>query len=648
MKSAIFAMGRLVPIALLSSLGIARGQDFDREIRPIFAAHCFRCHGKDKPKGGIDLTRYTREPDVVADLKTWRGIGEAVSEAVMPPAGEPELGEDDRERVARWLGAAVMHAEEATPSDPGPGIPRRVTRREYRNMVRDLFGVSVDVESYLPDARSAAGYDNEAAQLSVPPDLLEKYLLLAERVVDAAFPNIYNSRRQEPIKGWFAAWEGEPLVEGGKKGVTARVAAELDLRRLARLAYRRPAEEGEVAILLKLFDGAYADKKSFHEGLRFAVKGLLLAPQFLYRTEVPPGDETPILAEDFELASRLSFFLWSSLPDAELLRLAEAGELRRPGVLRAQARRMMKDPKARALATDFPPQWLFGRLARHTLDRVLFPDYTPALAKSAEDELATFFQTLVKDGRSVIELLDADYTFANEELAGVYGLKGVAGKELRRVPIDDRRRGGLLGMAVVLQKTSMPNRTSPTIRGKWVLDSILGTPPPPPPSTVNTAVDAAGLAEDGRVLSFREKLALHAKQGSACGECHRKIDPLGFALEDFSPLGQLRVTEDGKPVDNTGRLAGGPELKGAASVKAVLLDRKDRFLRNLVVQLLTYALGRELGPYDLPTVRRVADAVKAGQYRADLLIEEVAVSYPCLHKRAPREAEAPQPTEGKE
>ena len=307
---------------------------------------------------------------------------------------------------------------------------------------------------------------------------------------------------------------------------------------------------------------------------------------------------------------------------------------------------MLKDPKIRRLADDFPPQWLFGRLARHTIDRVLFPDYTPALAKAADDELAATFEALVKEGRSVLELLDADSTFVNEELAAVYGIKGVAGNELRKVALTDRKRGGLVGMAVVLQKTSMPNRSSPTIRGKWVLDSILGNPPPPPPPTVNTSVDSSAPAEDGRILSFREKLDLHAKQGSSCAGCHRKIDPLGFALEDFNPLGQFRETDNGRPVDNTGRLPGGPELKGVASVKAVLLERKDQFLRNLVEHLLTYALGRELGPHDLPTIRRVADAVKARGYRADALIEEVATSYPCLYKRAARESEASPPTGG--
>ena len=324
----------LLAAIVLGLIREARGQDFDREIRPILDAHCLKCHGKEKPKGGVDLARFTKLSDVVADLKAWRVVGEVVSEGVMPPSDEPELAEEDRKRVVGWLAETVANAEGAEPSDPGPTTTRRVTRREYRNMVRDLFGVTVDVEAYLPETHSAAGYDNEVSQLAVPPDLLEKYLLLAERVADAAWGNIYNTRRNEPIKGWFAIWEGEPLVEGGKQGVKAREAAEIDLRSLARLAYRRPPDDAEVAILLKLFDGAYAEKKNFYDSLQYAVKGLVLSPQFLFRTEVEPEGEGSIPADDFELASRLSFFLWSSLPDAELLRLAEAGELHKPDIVR--------------------------------------------------------------------------------------------------------------------------------------------------------------------------------------------------------------------------------------------------------------------------------------------------------------------------
>ena len=298
---------------------------------------------------------------------------------------------------------------------------------------------------------------------------------------------------------------------------------------------------------------------------------------------------------------------------------------------------MCKEPKIRGLARDFPPQWLFGRLANHQLDSVLFPDYTPALASAAGDELATYFEKLLQDGKSIVELLDSDYSYLNEDLAALYGVKGVSGPALRKVALGDRRRGGLVGMAVVMQKTSMPNRTSPTIRGKWVLDSLLGQPPPPPPDDVNNAdVDSKKPNPDGKVLSFREKLALHAQSGSACVNCHRKIDPIGFSLENFDPLGRYRDKLNGQPVFNSGQLPDGTKLQGVESVKKVLLARQDLFLRNLVRQLLTYALGRDLQPADLPTIHRITQTVKARHYRLDVLVEEVVMSYPFLYKRAPR------------
>ena len=407
--------------------------------------------------------------------------------------------------------------------------------------------------------------------MAVPPELFEKYLLLAEHVVDHAFPNIYNTRQKEPIKSWFLGWEGR------KEGLKARAAAEQNLRQLARLAFRRPAEEKEIASLMKLFDRAFAEKKGFHESLRYSVKGMLVLPQFLFRVESLPPDQTVTAVNDPELASRLSFFLWSSLPDQELLNLAATGELHRPETLRRQVKRMLKDPKIGGLAGDFPPQWLFGRLANHQLDQVLFPDYTPALVKAAREELAIFFEKLLQNERSVVEMLDCDYTWLNEDLAAIYGIKGIAGPELRRVALTDRRRGGLVGMAISMQKTSMPNRTSPTIRGKWVLDSLLGAPPPPPPADVNNAeVDSKKPTPDGKILTFREKLALHASTGSACVNCHRKIDPLGFALENFDPLGRYRDKDNGLPVFNTGKLPDGTAMQGVESVKAVLLRAQGR------------------------------------------------------------------------
>lgn len=613
--------------------------DFQKDIRPVLQARCFSCHGSQKQKGNLDLERYVHLGQITADLKQWKAVAEAVSSKQMPPKGH--MGPDDkqREEIVRWIEGVVKEAENASPSDPGPSLPRRVTRREYRQLIHDIFGTDPDVDTYLPEARSPSGYDNQIAQLSVTPELMEKYLLLADRILDGAWPNIYNTRQKDPVKLWCVAWAGE-------KGVAPRAAAEQNLRQLARLAFRRPPDDKEVEILLKLFDKAFADKKDFHASLRYAVKGLLVSPQVLFRAEALPdeGKITPV--DDYELASRLSFFLWSSVPDEELLKHAAANDLHEPEVLRAQVRRMIRDPKVRRLASDFPQQWLFGRLSTHRLDQFLFPDYTPALEKAANEELALCFESILQGSRSSAELLDADYTFLNDDLAAVYGVKDIKGPEMRRVALTDRRRGGLVGMATVLQKTSMPNRTSPTIRGKWVLDSLLGMAPPPPPNDVdNSVVDGKKPGADGRVLSFREKLNLHAQDGSSCMNCHKKMDPIGFSLENFDPLGRFREKDSGRPVDVGGKLPDGTELVGPESVKQVLMNRKEQFARNLAEQMLTYALGRDLQPYDLPTIRLMTARVREKDYRADVMVEEVVLSYPFLHKRAPRSAELPATSE---
>jgi Protein of unknown function (DUF1592)/Protein of unknown function (DUF1587)/Protein of unknown function (DUF1595)/Planctomycete cytochrome C len=312
--------------------------DFSRDVLPILQAHCIKCHGNEKQKGGLDLHRHLDPAHIVSDLKTWQTVNEVIAQGQMPPRNQPPLDEKQRQLIAGWVNGVVRQVESAVPTDPGPTLPRRVTRREYRNMIRDLFNVEIDVETYLPESHSASGYDNQVAQLAVPPELFEKYLLLAEHVVDHAFPNIYNTRQKEPIKSWFLGWEGE-------KGLKARAAAEQNLRQLARLAFRRPAEEKEIATLMKLFDRAFAEKIGFHESLRYSVKGMLVLPQFLFRVESLPPDQTVTAVNDQELGSRLSFFLWSSLPDQELLNLAATGELHRPDTLRRQVKRMLKDPK---------------------------------------------------------------------------------------------------------------------------------------------------------------------------------------------------------------------------------------------------------------------------------------------------------------
>jgi hypothetical protein len=619
----------VIILLLLGCATAAAGEDFARDIRPILEARCFSCHGSKAQKGKLDLERYLQLSQVVGDIKTWQTVAEKVQAGTMPPRGKPPVSDRERALLTGWIARMVQQVESAEPTDPGPTFPRRITRREYRNAARDLFQFEADVESYLPEARSQSGYDNQIGQLTFPPDMLEKYLMLADSVVEGASWNLGNLRNKEPINRWHKVWEGENKL-------TAHQAAEKNLRLLARLAFRRPPDDREMALLLKPFDRARAVRPDFFHNQRHAIKAILVMPQFLYRTETLPADDKPVPVDDYELAGRLAAFLWSSIPDPELLDVAAAGNLHKPDVLRQQIRRMLKDPRGTRLASDFPEQWLFGRQQTHSLDTVMFPDYTPALARAASDELALDFAKLIREQRSVLELIDADYTFVNEDLAALYGIKNVKDRPMREVKLTDRRRGGLLGMAIAHQKTSMPSRTSPTNRGKWVLDALLGTPPPPPPPDVNNSVDGNAKDPEGRPLTLREKLDLHGKQGTSCANCHLKMDPIGYALENFDPIGRLREKDGNRPVENTGKLPDGTELKGVESLKRVLLQRKDMFVRNLVEHLLTYALGRDLQAYDLPTVRRITTAVTAQNYRADVLIEEIVLSYPFLHKRAPR------------
>jgi hypothetical protein len=623
----------LVITALLAARGALRAdEEFEREVRPLLKAHCYECHGAKVQKAKLDLERGLGPSHVARDLKIWQESVRRVSAGVMPPKGKPALSEPERAAFARWLEGRIAQLEAAEPSDPGPSFPRRITRREYRNAVRDLVRFSPDVESYLPEARSMSGYDNQIGQLVFPPDLLERYLMMADSILDGADWNLGNARDKEPINRWYK-------VREGLNKRTARQAAEENLRLLARMAFRRPPDDAELEVLLKAFDRSREKKKDFHANQKYALKTLLVMPQFLYRVETLPAGDRPVPIDDYELAARLAAFLWSSIPDPELLDAAAAGTLHEPKLLLGQVRRMMKDARISRLASEFPEQWLFGRQQTHAIDTVRFPAYTPGLAKASSDELALCFEKIIKEERSVIELLDCNYTFVNEELAPIYGIQGIRDTQqlkMREVTVPDARRGGLLGMAIMHQKTSMPSRTSPTNRGKWVLDALLGTPPPPPPADVNNSVDASAQDPDGRPLSLREKLEKHGQQGTSCANCHLRMDPIGFALENFDPIGQYREKDGSHPVLNSGKLPDGMELRGVESLKKVLLARKDQFVHTLTSHLLTYALGRDLESYDLPTVRRVTDAVLEKDFRMDVLIEEIIQSYPFLHKRSPR------------
>ena len=406
------------------------------------------------------------------------------------------------------------------------------------------------------------------------------------------------------------------------------------LSMLARRAYRRPVTEVDVQRLLGFYR-AGRTAGGFEAGIQAALERMLVSPQFLFRIERDPDNVAPgtiYRLSDLELASRLSFFLWSSIPDEELLAVAARGELSDPAVLDAQVGRMLADARADALVENFASQWLTLRSLRGAYsDPNLFPDFDDNLREAFRRETELFVEHLIREDRSVVELLSANYTFLNEQLARHYQVPNVYGSHFRLVPLSDTNRGGLLGQASILMVTSYGNRTSPVLRAKWLLENILGTPPPPPPPDVPPFPDEQG--EDGKPRSVRERLAQHRKN-PACAVCHAPMDPLGFALENFDAIGKWRTTDANTPVDASAELPDGTRFTGPVELRAVLLERRDQFVHTVTEKLLTYALGRGLEYYDRPVIRHIAREAASDDYRWSSLILGVVKSTPFHMRRS--------------
>ncbi len=408
------------------------------------------------------------------------------------------------------------------------------------------------------------------------------------------------------------------------EAVAERSCASEIIRTVARRAFRRPVTSDEIESLLTFFDEGRRDGQSFDSGVQFVLERILVDPDFLLRVYRDPVDaesgQSPYELSDIELASRLSFFLWSSIPDERLLAVAERGELSNPAGLEAEARRLLADPRATdALVNDFAAQWLNLRRVREVVvDPRQYPTYDETLLEAFIEEVERFVASTITEDQSVRALLDADYTFANERLARHYGIEGVYGSRFRRVAIDQSdQRGGLLSAGALLATTSYPDRTSPVLRGKWLVDNIFGWPVPPPPPGVDTTLETTpGTQPD----SIRERLAQH-RENPSCASCHSVIDPLGFALENFDVIGGWRTEdEQGRPVDSTGTTLAGETVAGLSGLRALLLDDPERFPRTVVEKLLAYALGRRLEYYDRPTVRQIVRDAAVADYRWSSII----------------------------
>jgi len=406
------------------------------------------------------------------------------------------------------------------------------------------------------------------------------------------------------------------------------------LSTLMRRAYRRPITDVDLETPLRSYEYARAEG-GFDKGIETALRAVLVNPNFLFRIERDPDNVAPHTAyrlSDLELASRLSFFLWSSIPDDELLDVAIQGKLSDPAVLQQQVQRMMADPRSEALVTSFADQWLFLRNLAFTVpDPRVFPDFDDNLRQGFRRETELFFESIIKEDRSLLDMLSANYTFLNERLAKHYGIPGVYGSRFRRVTFDeDSVRGGLLSQGSILTVTSYATRTSPVLRGKWILTNIFGTPPPPPPPAVPELKE--GKAR-GKVLSMRERLAEH-RANPACASCHRLMDPLGFALENYDAVGRWRGGEEGMPIDASGSLPDGTTFEGAAGLREALMSRPDLFVTATTEKLLTYALGRALEHHDSPAVREIVRYAARNNFRFSSLISGIVNSTPFQMRRS--------------
>jgi Protein of unknown function (DUF1592)/Protein of unknown function (DUF1588)/Protein of unknown function (DUF1585)/Protein of unknown function (DUF1587)/Protein of unknown function (DUF1595)/Planctomycete cytochrome C len=620
---------------------------YSKDVAPLIDKYCLSCHDSAVAEGGVVLDAFLDGVPGTEHRSLLLRIADNLRSESMPPDGEPRPDPLAMATLYAWLDNALGPDGRET----GGTTLRRLNRSEYNHTIRDLIGLDLHPADEFPADDIGYGFDNIGEVLATPPILVEMYLAAADSVIGAAFRAAEVRERilnppADTVPLAFRRYKPPVRTPRGDKTLRlARAAADPELakqqhiydvlRAFADRAFRRPATHDELMRLFGIVVSAEKDGESLDSGIQMALRAVLSSPQFLFRFE--PGQDrgssaTPLPDNDFGLAARLSYFLWSSMPDEELFRLAATGALRRGETLRAQAIRMLRDPKSRALAENFVSQWLQTRKLKEVApDPLLFPDFDDSLRESMLEETELFCESIQNEDRSVLEFLVADYSFVNERLARHYNIPGVAGEGFQRVSLAGTPRGGVLTQASVLTATSNPTRTSPVKRGKWILENILGAPPSPPPSGVEALKEGQGQGPSG---TFRHKLERH-RSDPACSSCHRRMDPLGFSLENFDAIGGWRTHDGESAVDPSGRLPGGRKLQGPAELRAALLSRPAAFARCLSEKMLTYALGRGLERADRRDVDRIVARLAREGYRFSALVLAVVESDPFRNARKP-------------
>ena len=590
---------------------------FKEKVEPFVKKYCTSCHGS-RAKAGINFASALKNPGGESASLHWKKAIANVKVHDMPPEDSSKKPTDEeRLQFIKWAGKVKY----LSPRDPGQFVIRRLTKKEYANTLSDLYGVDTSIAESLPEEVAGEGFLN-----SISPLQSELFLEIANKVVEQVIASKGKGLTDNQRKLFF-----EELSKNADHREKARGVA----RSLARGAYRRPPTEEELDVLVDVYDLACNNELNHTEALGLMLKAVLVSPQFLFITPaaVPKSKESIVLLDDYQLASRLSYFLWSAPPDAALAALANKGKLHQPEILRGQVSRLLKDERSRALFDGFGSQWLrVNDLDERVFDLKTFPEMTPALRVSMMEEARLFFQSILLENQSVARLVDSDYTFVNESLAKVYGIKqSVLGPKMQRVKLTNPNRGGILGMSATLASTSFPNRTSPVIRGVWVLEQILGERVPPPPPDIPELEEQPRNEVEG--LTLRQRTELHQSEAT-CRNCHKVLDPIGFGLENFDAIGRWREKNDeGLAIDSAGKLPSGESFSSPAELKGLLAKREADIARNLAERLMSYALGRQLEGYDDVVIDQLMVKIAKNQYLVRDIITEVVTSYLFTHQR---------------
>ena len=627
------------------------GQRYEREILPLVQSHCLECHQGDDPSGEFDLSGFLTADSIVAKPLIWEQVGKRIRLNEMPPEGSRQFSDPEKGRVYAWLDARPQEDEcrnlatdETQAWYKGFVMSRRLTKTEYLNAMRDLVGMEVDSRFEIPsDGAGGVGFDTNGSTLFTSPIHIEQYLAAADDLLQRAFDDPDTRRALLP--------SFEPSMEVTDQSRAA-------LARFGLRAWRRPLGDGELDRLMRLYEFAQSQTPSDAgstprdestepmetswptnalNGLRYAMTGILISPNFLFVVEAEAPEGGVQRLSDYELATRLALFLWSSVPDEELLAAAAEGRLATEAGVLDETRRMLADPRARALGENFGLQWLglSHFLTSAKPDVEVFPEFDQALAQDLREEVVRTIAGVFQENRPLLELIDSSTIVANGRLARYYGVDAEPDADWQRWDVTSLPRGGVITAGAVLMHTSYPRRTSPVLRGRWLLEEVLGARVPPPPPGVPPLEESV----TEQVVSLRERLELH-RRNPECAACHNRMDPLGFGLENFDALGRWRDDDHGVAIDAQGTLPGGQTFQGPDELKQVVLSRSEDFQRHFSRKMLGFALGRELTKFDDCVVDDCLEALAEGEHRSRAVVETIVTSFAFQHRYF-KAAEAP-------